>query len=51
MPAPTMGKPEQPLELSVEERLEQLEALVERAVAAARKHPAGRAVLKILGLQ
>jgi len=37
-------------ERTVEERLEALEQLLERAIAAARKHPAGRAVLRILGI-
>jgi len=41
-----MGEPER----TVEERLEQLEQLVERAIAAARRHPVGRAILARLGL-
>ena len=35
---------------TVEERLTRLEDLVERMIAAARKHPLGRQVLTMLGL-
>jgi hypothetical protein len=36
---------------TVEERLEALEQLLERAIAAARRHPMGRTILRTLGIR
>ena len=35
---------------TVEERLDRIEALLERAIVYARKHPLGRQILAMLGL-